>query len=74
MHATTSKGDDVNRPRVTASHAIEAKTMRALCEHSAHTTPGVLVEVAFDLHDHDAALQALDDAVAQVRTQIEETT
>jgi len=29
--------------------------------------------VSFDLHDHQAALQALDAAVGRVKAQIEET-
>ncbi|WP_152185117.1 hypothetical protein [Segeticoccus rhizosphaerae] len=36
-------------------------------------TPGVTVELSFDLHDHAAALAALDRAAANVRAQIEET-
>src|SRR5699024_10342391 len=35
-----------------------------------HVQPGVTVEVTFPLHDHEAALAALDRAVADVWSQI----
>ena len=63
----------MNRPRVTAQHRVEPIDQRALCSPHAYTTPGVEVSVSFDLHDHDAALAALDSAVREVRAQIEET-
>lgn len=62
----------MSRPRVTARHVIDARTQQALCQLP-HKTPGVHVDVTFDLHDHEAALAALDEAVARVRAQIEET-
>jgi hypothetical protein len=62
------------KPRVTATHQIEAHTESVLCEPSTQTSPGVVVRVEFDLHDHEAALAALDIATANVRAQIEETT
>ena len=36
------------------------------------TTPGVLIAVSFDLHDHESALTALESAAAEVRAQVEE--
>ena len=62
----------MNRPRVTAQHEIEPIERRTW-SGDFHTTPGVEVSVSFDLHDHDAALAALDSAVREVRAQIEET-
>lgn len=61
------------KPRVTASHAIDGITMRRQCQQFGYTTPDVHVAVGFDLHDHDRALDALESAVANVRGQIEET-
>lgn len=61
------------KPRVTASHAIDGITMRTQCQQFGYTTPDVHVSVGFDLHDHQAALSALESAVANVRAQIEET-
>ena len=61
------------KPRVTASHTIEAIAEGQLCQRFVHTTPNVHVSVGFDLHDHEAALAALERAVANVRAQIEET-
>ena len=63
----------MNRPRVTAQHEVEPIDQRALCSPHVYTTPGVEVSVSFDLHDHEAALKALERAVADVRAQIEET-
>ena len=63
----------MNRPRVTAQHRVESTDKRVLCSPHAYTTPGVEVTVSFDLHDHDAALAALDAAVREVWDQIEET-
>ena len=63
----------MNRPRVTAQHEIEPIDRVAWSGPGTHTTPGVEVSVSFDLHDHDAALAALDSAVREVRAQIEET-
>ena len=63
----------MNRPRVTAQHEIDPIDQRALCSPHAYTTPGIEVSVSFDLHDHKAALKALERAVADVRAQIEET-
>ena len=62
----------MTRPRVTATATREAITTTQLCGPSS-TGPGVEVSVSFDLHDHDAALAALDSAVREVRAQIEET-
>lgn len=60
------------RPRVEARYEEPSNTGSHIFGPT-YTTPGVLVEVTFDLHDHDAALAALDRAVADVRAQIEET-
>ena len=61
----------MNRPRVTATYESPAET---LCTYGGRqwTSPDVLVTVSFDLHDHEAALKALERAVADVRAQIEE--
>ena len=63
----------MSRPRVTAQHSVEPIDKVAWSGPFAHTTPGVEVSVSFDLHDHEAALKALERAVADVRAQIEET-
>ena len=65
-------GRPVKRPRVTATYEMPAETFRT---HGGHrwTPPDVIVTVGFDLHDHEAALKALERAVANVRAQIEET-
>jgi len=63
----------VSKPRVSAVAHIEPIGTRVLCEPHPHVTPEVTVDVSFDLHDHGAALAALDRAVADVRAQIEET-
>ena len=62
----------MNRPRVTANYELPAETLRT---HGGRqwTSPDVLVTVSFDLHEHEAALKALERAVADVRAQIEET-
>lgn len=62
----------MNRPRVTAQHSVESTDQRTW-GGSAHTTPEVEVSVSFDLHDHKAALDLLDAAVREVKSQIEET-
>ena len=62
----------MSKPRVTASHETEALTTRAMCGPT-RTTPGVVVEVSFDLHDHHTAIALLDRAVQEVKAQIEET-
>ena len=61
------------KPRVSAAYSIDAITMRRHCQQFGYTSPDVHVEVGFDLHDHQAALSALESAVANVRAQIEET-
>lgn len=63
----------MTRPRVTASHEAGGSTESMLCAPDARQTPHVLVEVAFDLHDHEAALADLKFAVQRVVEQIEET-
>lgn len=61
------------RPRVGARAEIDAITEQRICSPVTYTSPRVLIEVTFDLHDHAAALTALEAAVDNVRTQIEET-
>ena len=59
--------------RVTASHVRDDIAQPVLCSPVTPRTPRVELHVAFDLHDHHAALSALEAAVADVRAQIEET-
>ena len=63
----------MSKPRVTARHETQSIVTRALCSPHDQATPSILVEVAFDLHDHLAALADLEFAVHRVREQIEET-
>ena len=60
------------RPRVTAKAEREPVADGRLCDRFMSTTPGVLIEASFDLHDHESALTALEGAGAEVRAQIEE--
>lgn len=62
-----------DRPRVTASAEYEPVSNRSICGQLDIDTPGVRVDVEFDLHDHESALALLDMAVADVRAKIEET-
>lgn len=62
----------MTRPIVTAS-CNRAPAARRLVSGEEYSTPGVRVEVTFDLHDHKAALALLEDAAEDVRAQIEET-
>jgi len=64
---------DRSRPRVTASHVRDGVAITSLFTPGVARTPRVELHVAFDLHDHHAALSALEAAVADVRAQIEET-
>lgn len=74
---SVTQGVPVKRPVVTASHTTtyEREEIRDGGNHLTRviTTPGVHVEVTFDLHDHERALDHLEVAVADVRAQIEET-
>ena len=63
----------MSRPRVTASHEQDAISHQTLAQRDRHVSPHVLVEVDFDLHDHEAALADLRFAVQRVTEQIEET-
>lgn len=63
----------MNRPIVTATHEQDLDIMQNAAGSTILVQPGVTVEVTFPLHDHEAALAALDRAVADVRSQIEET-
>lgn len=60
------------RPRVTARHETPSYEDGPLCGPMS-ATPDVLIEVGFDLHDHEAALSLLARAVDDIRSQIEET-
>ena len=60
------------RPRVTAKAEREPVADGRLCDPFMSTTPGVLIEASFDLHDHESALTALEGAAAEIRAQIEE--
>ena len=60
------------RPRVTAKAQRDPVTDSRLCDRFTSTTPGVLIEASFDLHDHESALTALEGAAAEIRAQIEE--
>lgn len=63
-----------DKPIVTASYDQDMIHDRPLTDvHATWSTPGVHVSVEFQLHDHHAALHALERAVADVRAQIEET-
>lgn len=63
-----------SRPRIQVRTDYDAAITRKLCEQAEHTTPGIHIEVTFDLHDHKAALQLLEAAIAETKFQIEETT
>lgn len=63
----------MTRPRVSARHEIAPVSEQRLFETDAAVSPYVIVDVQFDLHDHAAALAALDRAVGSVKAQIEET-
>ena len=69
----TLKGEAMSRPRVTASHEQNAMSHQKLTQRDRYVSPHVLVEVDFDLHDHEAALADLRFAVQRVTEQIEET-
>lgn len=60
------------KPRVHARHETDANEFGNM-SGIVHTTPAVEIHLEFDLHDHEAALRHLDIAVANVRSQIEET-
>ena len=60
------------RPRVTARAQRDPVADGRLCDPYVYMTAGVLIEVSFDLHDHESALTALEGAAAEVRAQIEE--
>lgn len=63
----------MSKPIVTATYDRDLELMKDLGGRTVLLRTGVTVEVAFPLHDHEAALEALDRAVADVRAQIEET-
>jgi hypothetical protein len=58
------------KPRVTAESVVESFGDSRMCDPYTRRTPGVSVSVDFDLHDHKAALDALESAVQDVRNQI----
>jgi len=57
-------------PRIVASDRLDWIEETRLCDAAPRRTPGVELEVTFDLGDHHAALQALDAVIANVRQQI----
>lgn len=61
------------RPTVTASYTEEARTVENWNGAQMISYPGVHVTVEFALHEHAAALAALDRATSNIRAQIEET-
>ena len=63
----------MSKPIVTATYEQGLTYKKVWDGRTAIVQPGVTVEVTFPLHDHEAALEALDRAVADVRAQIEET-
>lgn len=62
------------RPRVIARYDREPLAQGRLCDDHVYATPGIELRLDFDLHDHDAALNLLEQAVEDVRGQIAETT
>lgn len=62
----------MSRPTVTATHQTDRFTDGRQCG-TGYTSPGITLEVDFELHDHEAALALLDRAVDDVRAQIAET-
>lgn len=60
------------RPRVHAAHETDGIEYRRADGYT-YSSPAITLEVTFDLHDHDAALNLLDNAVANVKAQIEDT-
>lgn len=60
----------MSKPRVTAHHERHPAPVKRLCGNE-YQSPGVTVTVEFTLGDHDHALRRLEDAIADVRAQIE---
>ena len=68
----------MSKPIVTAKHVTEYRPKRPATSFYGSTlayaaTPGVHVELTFELHDHESALAFLEAAVEDIRAQIEET-
>lgn len=61
-----------SRPTVTAESVHQSITRRSF-DGAEIKTPGVIIQVEFQLHDHEMALIVLERAVADIRAQIEET-
>ena len=61
-----------NRPTVTASFEQPHEHLSTFNGVRVRDQPGITIEVCFTLHEHEAALAALERAVADVRAQIEE--
>ena len=64
------------RPIITATYQqdMQELTLGAWTDAKVvQVTPGIDIEVTFELHDHNSALALLDRAVADIRAQIEET-
>lgn len=62
----------MSKPRVTAQHESQTAPLKRMSGNE-YQSPGVTVRVEFTLGDHDDALRQLEDAVADVRAQIEAT-
>lgn len=60
------------RPRVEAACEIDGIEYSTTNGYT-YSSPAITLEVSFDLHDHDTALNLLDNAVAGVKAQIEDT-
>lgn len=61
----------MSKPRVTAHHQIQAAPEKRLCGND-YQSPSVTVVVEFTLGDHNYTLSRLEQAVADVRSQIKE--
>lgn len=57
-------------PRVTARYEVEAVTDSTLAGHST-TTESLSLELSFDIGQHYMALDLLEKAMVEVRSQIE---
>lgn len=61
------------RPRVTVGVLVQPFVDAQLCSPLEYRSPGLRIELDFDLHDHETALAILNTAADKVRAQIEET-
>lgn len=61
----------IQRPTVTATYRSDPITEAVACVGFT-TTPGIDLTLTFELHDHEAALALLLDAMRDVRAQVEQ--